>query len=121
MKGPPFNSIVDLTRLSHEEYITKAKEGYPPLGVLSPTMQSHIDGLEVIREPYASSTNPMRKQSPQSESSYNGSVLTEVTESINGDKLPTVAGSIQLTKEKTVTKKAAKAMKVKFRRLSLRD
>ena len=63
MKGPPFNSIVDLTRLSHEEYITKAKEGHPPLGVLSPTMQSHIDGLEVTRESYASSTNPMRKQS----------------------------------------------------------
>ena len=48
-------------------------------------MQNLIDGLEVTRETYASVTNPMRKKSPQSESSYNGSVLTEVRESIIDD------------------------------------
>jgi hypothetical protein len=30
MKGPPFNPIIDLTRLSHEKLITKAKEVITP-------------------------------------------------------------------------------------------
>ena len=58
MKGSPFNPIVDLTKLSHDKFITRAKEvitpwnpeGHPPTGVLSPSMQSLIDGLEVTRE-----------------------------------------------------------------------
>ena len=78
MKGPPFNPVVDLTTLSHDAFITRAKEvmtpwnpeGHPPTGVSSPTMQTLIDGLEVTRESYASIANPMKNKSPPSESSY---------------------------------------------------
>ena len=113
MKGPPFNPVVDLSKLSHGEFVARAKEvitpwnleGHPPPGVLLPTMQNLIDGLEVTRDSYASVTNPIRKQSSPSESSYNGSVLTEDRESINYDKHQTVTGSTPLkTKEKTAAK-----------------
>jgi len=98
MKGPPFNQIIDLTRLSHEKFITKAKEvitpwnpeGHPPTGVSSPTMKSLIDGLEVTRESYAAIADPMRNKSPPSESSYNGSILSEDQESLEKEKHPTV-------------------------------
>ena len=56
MKGPPFNSIIDLSKLSYDKSLIKAKdvitpcnpEGHPP-GVLSPTMQNLIDDKGVIR------------------------------------------------------------------------
>jgi hypothetical protein len=54
LQGPPFNQIIDLTKLSHENLLTRAKavitpwnpEGHPPTSV------SLIDGLEVTRESY---------------------------------------------------------------------
>jgi hypothetical protein len=135
MNGPPFNPVIDLSTLSHDEFVSRARQvittgnpqGHPP-GMLSPTMQSLNDGLEVTRESYASVTNPMRNKSPPSmrtnsptsESSYNGSVLTEDRESINDYNLSTVVESIQpTTKEKTATKKAAKIMRVKLAPLEM--
>ena len=61
LQGPPFNQVIDLTKLSHENLITRAQavitpwnpEGHPPTSVSSPTMQSLIDGLEVTRESYS--------------------------------------------------------------------
>jgi hypothetical protein len=125
MKGPPFNPIGDLTKLSHDELITRAKEvitpwnpaGHPPAGVLSPTMQSLIDGLGVTRESYASIANPMRNKSPPSESSYNGSILSEDQESLEKDKHPTVFSP--KAKAKIAVKKTTKAMKVKFASLEM--
>ena len=91
LQGPPFNQIIDLTKLSHENLIKKAKEvitpwnpeGHPPTSVSSPTMQSLIDGLEVTRESYSAIANPMRAQSPPSESSYNSSILSEDKDSVD--------------------------------------
>jgi hypothetical protein len=100
LKGPPFNPVIDLSALPHDEFVSRARqvitsgnpEGHPP-GLSSPTMKSLIDGLEVTKETYASVTNPMQNRSSPSESSYNGSVLTEDRESIDNDK-PTPIGSI---------------------------
>ena len=57
MSGPPFNPVVDLNILSHEQFVDRASavitplnpEGHPPPGVYSPTMKSLIDRLEVSR------------------------------------------------------------------------
>ena len=54
---PPFNSVVDLLSLSHEQFVTRASrvitkfnpEGHPPPGVSSPTMMNLIDRLEISR------------------------------------------------------------------------
>ena len=125
MKGPPFNPVVDLTTLPHDEFITRAKEvttpwnpeGHPPTGVSSPTMQRLIDGLEVTRESYASIANPIRNKSPPSESSYNGSMLSEDRESLEKEKHPTVFSP--KAKAKTV-KKTTKAIKVQFASLEIK-
>ena len=91
-------------------------QGHPP-GMSSPTMQSLIDGLEVTRESYASVTNPMREKSSPSESSYNGSVLTEDRESLNNDTFTSVR-SIPITTAKLATK-AEKTTRVTFAPLEL--
>ena len=96
MKGPPFNPVIDLSSLSHDEFVNHARQvittgnpqGHPP-GMSSPTMQSLIDGLEVTRESYASVTNPIKNKSSPSESSYNGSVLTEDRESVTSIQVKT--------------------------------
>jgi hypothetical protein len=57
MSWPPFNPVVDLNTLSHEQFVERAgavitpfnPEGHPPPGVYSPTMRSLIDRLEVSR------------------------------------------------------------------------
>jgi hypothetical protein len=85
LQGPPFNKVIDLTKLPHEKLITRAQavftkwnpQGHPPTSVSSPTMQSLIDGLEVTRESCLAIANPMRNKSPPSDSSYNGSVLSD--------------------------------------------
>ena len=69
-------------------------------------MQSLIDGLEVTRESYSSIAKPMRNKSPPSESSYNGSILSEDQESPKA-------------KAKTAVKKTTKAMKVQFASLEI--
>ena len=112
MKGPPFNPVIDLSSLSHDEFVNHARQvittgnpqGHPP-GMSSPTMQSLIDGLQVTRESYASVT----KKSSPSESSYNGSVLTEDRESVT---------SIQVKTPKIATK-VVKTTRVKFAPLEL--
>ena len=112
MKGPPFNPVIDLSSLSHDEFVNHARQvittgnpqGHPP-GMSSPTMQSLIDGLQVTRESYASVT----KKSSPSESSYNGSVLTEDRESVT---------SIQVKTAKIATK-VVKTTRVKFAPLEL--
>jgi hypothetical protein len=57
MSGPPFNPVVDLDSLSHEQFVKRASrvitkynpEGHPPPGVSSPTMMNLIDRLEISR------------------------------------------------------------------------
>ena len=96
LQGPPFNQIIDLTKLSHENLIKKAKEvitpwnpeSHPPTSVSSPTMQSLIDGLEVTRESYSAIANKMRAKSPPSESSYNGSILSQDKDSVDKEQSP---------------------------------
>ena len=51
LHGPPFNPVVDLASLSHEQFVNRASrvitklnpEGHPPPGVSSPTMMNLID------------------------------------------------------------------------------
>jgi hypothetical protein len=59
----------------------------------------------------------MRKKSPPSESSYNGSILTEDQESHKTEKHPTVVQP--KAKAKTAVKKTTKAMKVQFASLEI--
>ena len=125
LHGPPFNQIIDLTKLSHENLIKRAKEvitpwnpaGHPPTSVSSPTMQSLIDGLEVTRESYSAIANPMRAKSPPSESSYNGSILSEDKASVKNDTHLTAF--LPKAKAKMTVKKTTKALKVKFASLEL--
>ena len=125
MKGPPFNPVIDLSSMSHDDdFINHARlvittgnpQGHPP-GMSSPTMQSLIDGLEVTRESYASIANPMRNQSTPSESSYNGSILSEDRESLKTEKHPIVFSP--KAKAKTV-KKTTKAIKVQLSSLEIK-
>ena len=124
MKGPPFNPVIDLSSLFHDDFVNHARQvittgnpqGHPP-GMSSPTMQSLIDGLEVTRESYASVTNPVKNKSSPSESSCNGSILTEDRESLNNDTLTPIR-SIPITTTKLATK-AEKTTRVKFAPLEL--
>ena len=90
LHGPPFNPVVDLASLSHEQFVNRASrvitklnpEGHPPPGVSSPTMMNLIDRLEISRNEdrpsYASVLrNSSSTSSPASVQSYRGSVLTE--------------------------------------------
>ena len=60
MKGPPFNPVIALSALSHDDFVNHARQmittgnpqGHPP-SMSSRTMQSLIDGLEVTKESYA--------------------------------------------------------------------
>ena len=124
MKGPPFNQIIDLTKLPHEKLIMRAQavitqwnpQGHPPTSVSSPTMQSLIDGLEETRESYAAIANPMRNKSPPSDSSYNGSLLSDDKDSFEKQHDPTVFPP-KATAAKAVKK--TKALKVQFASLEL--
>ncbi len=91
-------------------------EGHPPTSVSSPTMQSLIDGLEVTRESYSAIANPMRAKSPPSESSYNGSILSEDKDSFEKEQGPTVFPP-KATAAKAVKK--TKALKVQFASIEL--
>jgi len=57
--------------------------------------------------------NPMRNKSPPSESSYNGSILSEDQESREKEKHPTAF--LPKAKAKTAVRKTTKAMKVQSR------
>jgi len=124
MKGPPFNQVIDLTKLPHEKLIMRAQSvltqwnphGHPPANVSSPTMQSLIDGLEVTRESYAAIADPMRNESPLSDSSYNGSLLSDDKDSFEKQQGPTVFPP-KATAAKAV--KTTKALKVQFASLEL--
>ena len=96
LSGPPFNPVVNLEELSHNEFVQKANEvitpwnpeGHPPPGVYSPTMKSLIARLEVSRnddgQSYASVVKDgSLRSSPSSVPSYRGSVLSDdLSESI---------------------------------------
>ena len=124
MKGPPFNQVIDLTKLPNEKLIMRAQSvltqwdphGHPPANVSSPTMQSLIDGLEVTRESYAAIADPMRNESPPSDSSYNGSLLSDDKDSFEKQQGPTVFPP-KATAAKAV--KTTKALKVQFASLEL--
>ena len=128
LQGPPFNQIIDLTKLSHENLIKKAKEvitpwnpeGHPPTSVSSPTMQSLIDGLEVTRESYSAIANPMRAQSPPSESSYNGSILSEDKDSIEKQLSP-IMFSPKATAAKAVKKNKGTQGPIRLVRVNARQ
>ena len=89
LHGSPFNPVVDLDSLSHEQFITRARrvitelnpEGHPPPGVSSPTMMNLIDRLEVSKNEESSYASVLKngspRLSPSSVQSYNGSVLSE--------------------------------------------
>jgi hypothetical protein len=124
LQGPPFNKVIDLTKLPHEKLIKRAQavitkwnpHGHPPTSVSSPTMQSLIDGLEVTRESYSAITNPMRNKSPPSDSSYNGSILSDDKDSSDKEQGLTV---IQATTTAAKMVKKTKALKVQFASLEL--
>jgi hypothetical protein len=79
-------------------------------------MQSLIDGLEVTRESYAAIADPMRNESPLSDSSYNGSLLSDDKDSFEKQQGPTVFPP-KATAAKAV--KTTKALKVQFASLEL--
>ena len=91
-------------------------QGHPPTSVSSPTMQSLIDGLEVTRESYSAIANPMRTKSPPSDSSYNGSILSEDQESFEKEQDPTV---FPPNATATTAVKKTKTLKVQFASLEL--
>jgi len=117
MSGPPFNPVVDLDSLSHEQFVTRASrvitklnpEGHPPPGVSSPTMMNLIHRLEISRNESRSSyasvlQNGSPTSSPSSVQSYRGSVLTEDRSS------PDEAAHVE-HEEKAVTAAAKSAAK----------
>ena len=140
MSGPPFNPVVDLNSLSHEQFVDRAgavitpfnPEGHPPPGVYSPTMRSLIDRLEVSRmtnsQSYASVVKDGSSRSSSSPvQSYNGSVLSEdryTSDEIDYDdskEVDAAPASPQKTKSprKTTVKKTTKKMKVSFAPLDM--
>ena len=73
LHGPPFNPVVDLDSLSHEQFVTRARrvitelnpEGHPPPGVSSPTMMNLIDRLEISKnEGLSSYASVLKNGSP---------------------------------------------------------
>ena len=87
LQGPPFNPVVDLDSLSHDQFVNRASrvitklnpEGHPPPGVSSPTMMNLIERLEISRnEGRPSYASVLQNGSPTSSQSsvpsYRGSV-----------------------------------------------
>ena len=140
MSGPPFNPVVDLDSLSHEQFVDRAgavitrfnPEGHPPPGAYSPTMRSLIDRLEVSRmtnsQSYASVVKDGSSRSSSSPvPSYNGSVLSEdlsTSDEVDYDvskEVDAASASPRQTKSprKTTVKKTTKKMKVSFAPLDM--
>jgi hypothetical protein len=149
MSGPPFNPVVDLDSLSHEQFVTRASrvitklnpEGHPPPGVSSPTMMNLIHRLEISRNESRSSyasvlQNGSPTSSPSSVQSYRGSVLTEDRSSPDesthveheGKAVTAAAQSPERTSPRTknslpqkAVQKPTKKMKVSFAPLDIKN
>jgi hypothetical protein len=149
LSGPPFNPVVDLDSLSHDQFVTRANEvitslnpeGHPPPGVYSPTMKNLIDRLEVSRmkdsQSYASVVKDGSiRSSSSSVDSYNGSVLTEdryTSDEVDDiDFKETVVTAAATSPERATTRqkksspkkavqKSTKKMKVSFAPLDMKN
>ena len=75
--SPPWNPVIDLNSLNHEEFVQQAQqvmtpfnpEGHPPPGVNAPSMKVLIDRLEFVkkndRASYASVVKSVSMKEPK--------------------------------------------------------
>ena len=128
LHGPPFNEIIDLASLTHDEFVARASmvmtvynpEGRPPSRAHLPPMNKLIDALDDAkdseRESYASVADPNRKASPvPSTASYNGSVLS-ADRSEEDSHAPETRSDSVLASVRATAKRVSSPQKVKVQK-----